>query len=99
MSVPSYKWKEGLYIPFIELILITEPPPPFSMRTLGPEYRPQENSELAASIKELSRLKYGRERSVVEAEINERTKIGTSHNIIEEAKSTGEDFLAEVDLE
>jgi len=36
------------------------------------------NSNLAAQIKQLSRLKYGRDRSIVESEILERTKIGES---------------------
>jgi hypothetical protein len=34
--------------------------------------------ELASAIKELSRLKYGRDKSIVEAEIAERTQIGAS---------------------
>lgn len=34
------------------------------------------NPELAAALKELSRLKYGRDRRIVEAEILERTKLG-----------------------
>jgi len=36
------------------------------------------NKELAAAIKELSRLKYGRDREIVEAELMERTQLGTA---------------------
>jgi hypothetical protein len=42
-------------------------------------YPPQPgNKELAAAIKELSRLKYGRPRDVVNAEIMERAQLGAS---------------------
>ncbi|MFC1788156.1 type IV secretory system conjugative DNA transfer family protein, partial [Patescibacteria group bacterium] len=37
--------------------------------------------ELAEAVKELSRLKYGRDRAIVEAEIRERTQIGASPSI------------------
>ena len=43
------------------------------MRTFPPEAG---NKELAEAIKQLSRLKYGRDRAIVEAEIMERTKLG-----------------------
>ncbi len=46
---------------------------PFNMMTYPP--RPG-NKELAAAIKELSRLKYGRPREIVEAEIMERSQLG-----------------------
>jgi hypothetical protein len=36
------------------------------------------NKELAAAIKELSRLKYGRPRNIVTAEIMDRAQLGTS---------------------
>jgi len=36
------------------------------------------NRELASAIKELSRLKYGRDKNIVEAELMERTKLGES---------------------
>ena len=45
-----------------------EVPPPLSM-TGG-------NRELAEAIKQLSRLKYGRDKAVVEAEIEERSRLG-----------------------
>lgn len=45
---------------------------PFNMAS----YPPQEgNKEMASAIKELSRLKYGRDKRIVEAEILERTKL------------------------
>ncbi|OGY79579.1 MAG: hypothetical protein A3B74_02265 [Candidatus Kerfeldbacteria bacterium RIFCSPHIGHO2_02_FULL_42_14] len=45
----------------------------FNMKTLLPE--PTGDLELAAKLKELSRLKYGRDRRIVEAEILERSKL------------------------
>ena len=45
---------------------------PFNMKTPAPK---EGNRELAAAIKQLSRLKYGRDKAIVEAEILERTKI------------------------
>lgn len=36
------------------------------------------DSELASAIKELARLKYGRDRAIVEAEISERTRLGSA---------------------
>jgi len=39
-----------------------------------------DNPQLSAAIKQLSRLKYGRDRSIVEAEVAERTR---SNEIIE----------------
>ncbi|NIP32446.1 hypothetical protein GWN26_02710 [Candidatus Saccharibacteria bacterium] len=48
---------------------------PFNLKVLPPE---KPNVELAKKIKELSRLKYGRDRRVVEAEIMERAQLGSS---------------------
>ena len=39
---------------------------------------PPGNKELASAIKELSRLKYGRPREIVEAEIAERAQLGAA---------------------
>jgi len=47
----------------------------FTMATYPPTVG---NKELAGQIKELSRLKYGRERSIVADEILERSKLGES---------------------
>ncbi|OGL79772.1 hypothetical protein A3J43_03485 [Candidatus Uhrbacteria bacterium RIFCSPHIGHO2_12_FULL_54_23] len=46
---------------------------PFSMQTYPPTAG---DAKVAATIRELSRLKYGRDRLVVESEILERTKLG-----------------------
>jgi hypothetical protein len=44
--------------------------------TLNLNMAPKGDRELAEAIKELSRLKYGRDRAIVEAEILERTQLG-----------------------
>jgi hypothetical protein len=44
--------------------------------TLNFDMAPKGNTELAEAIKELSRLKYGRDKEIVEADIMERTQIG-----------------------
>ncbi|MFA7314482.1 MAG: type IV secretion system DNA-binding domain-containing protein [Candidatus Magasanikbacteria bacterium] len=55
-----------------KIIINNEPTKPFNMSI----YPPQDgNLKMAEAIKQLSRLKYGRERSIVEAEIMERTKL------------------------
>jgi type IV secretory pathway TraG/TraD family ATPase VirD4 len=46
--------------------------------TLNFNMRPQGDRELAEAIKELSRLKYGRDKAIVEAEIMERTQLGAA---------------------
>ncbi len=48
---------------------------PFSMKTIWP-LPGQENWEIAEKIKNLSSLKYGKDRSLVEAEISQRTNLG-----------------------
>lgn len=45
---------------------------PFNMATIMPS---KGNKEIAAQLKQLSRLKYGRDRAIVEAEIKERGKL------------------------
>jgi len=40
------------------------------------------NKQLADAIKQLARLKFGRDRSIVESEILERTKLGSSEGQI-----------------
>jgi len=55
-----------------KIIIDNEPTKPFNMSI----YPPQDgNLKMAEAIKQLSRLKYGRERSIAEAEIMERTKL------------------------
>ena len=50
---------------------------PFNMNGYPPEAG---NRELAAAYKELSRLKFGRDRGIVESEILDRTKLGESES-------------------
>ncbi|MFA7244713.1 MAG: type IV secretion system DNA-binding domain-containing protein [Candidatus Magasanikbacteria bacterium] len=58
-----------------KIIIDNEPTKPFNMSI----YPPQDgNLKMAEAIKQLSRLKYGRERSIVEAEIMERTQVDKS---------------------
>ncbi len=48
---------------------------PFNMQAYPPK---EGNHELAEAIKQLSRLKYGRDRKIVETEILDRTKLGVA---------------------
>jgi hypothetical protein len=48
---------------------------PFTLNFTPP---PEGDLELASAIKELSRLKYGRDKAIVSAEILERTQISAS---------------------
>jgi len=57
---------------YVKLLVDNAPVQPFSMKTLKDETPP--NEQLAKAVKDLSRLKYGRDRSMVEAEVRERTK-------------------------
>ncbi len=63
------------YTAYIKLLIDNTAAKPFNMMTLPPAAG---NKELAAAIKELSRLKYGRPREIVEAEIMERAQLGVS---------------------
>jgi hypothetical protein len=47
---------------------------PFNMHTYPPRTG---NNQLAAAIKQLSRLKYGRDKNIVEMEIMERSQLGS----------------------
>ncbi|MFA5211131.1 MAG: type IV secretory system conjugative DNA transfer family protein [Patescibacteria group bacterium] len=60
-----------------KLLVDNEPTKPFNMSTYPPT---PGNKELGEAIKQLSRLKYGRDRRIVETEILERTQLGTSEN-------------------
>lgn len=55
-----------------KLLVDNEPTKPFNMNTYPPT---PGNKQLGEAIKQLSRLKYGRDRNIVEAEIMERTKL------------------------
>lgn len=63
------------YTAYTKLLIDNTAAKPFSMMTYPPQ---PGNKELAAAIKELSRLKYGRPREIVDAEIMERAQLGVS---------------------
>jgi hypothetical protein len=58
---------------YVKMIVDNAQLKPFTLNFKPP---PKGNIELANAIKELSRLKYGRDRAIVEAEIMERTALG-----------------------
>jgi hypothetical protein len=60
---------------YTKLLIDNTAAKPFNMMTYPPMAG---NKELAAAIKELSRLKYGRPREIVEAEIMERAQLGVT---------------------
>jgi hypothetical protein len=60
------------YNAYLKLLIDNKVSIPFNMKA---NPKPKSNPEMAAKIKELSRLKYGREKSIVEKEIFERSKI------------------------
>jgi len=62
------------YTAYTKLLIDNTAAKPFSMTTYPPK---PGNKELAEAIKELSRLKYGRPREIVEAEIMERSQLGS----------------------
>ena len=65
------------YHVYVKTIVNNEPVSPFSM-SLEKDMKAIEarmSPELAEAIKQLSRLKYGQDRDVVEQEINERAKL------------------------
>jgi hypothetical protein len=61
------------YTAYVKLLIDNTAAKPFNMLTYPPK---PGNKELAEAIKELSRLKYGRPREIVEAEIMERAQLG-----------------------
>ncbi|MDO8581335.1 MAG: type IV secretion system DNA-binding domain-containing protein [bacterium] len=67
------------YTAYVKLLIDNQAGKAFNMQTMPPT---KGNPELAAMIKELSRLKYGRDKRIVEAEILERSQLGEA---IEEA--------------
>jgi hypothetical protein len=79
---------------YIKPLLSGKTVDPFSFHLMPFEQRPQKTPELAAAIKELSRLKYGRDRNIVEAEIVERTRTATVPASAEAAEEEEEDFFA-----
>ena len=73
---------------YIKILIDNAPTKPFSMQTIKDETK--ENEPLGKAILELSRLKYGRDVSIVEAEVGERIKIMSSKtdnkDLVREAK-------------
>jgi hypothetical protein len=63
------------YTAYTKLLIDNTAAKPFNMFTYPPRAG---NKQLAAAIKELSRLKYGRPREIVEAEIMERAQLGVA---------------------
>ncbi|MBI3573126.1 MAG: type IV secretory system conjugative DNA transfer family protein [Candidatus Kerfeldbacteria bacterium] len=62
------------YTAYIRLMIDNTVAPPFHLQTFPPG---QGNPEVAKAIIDFSRLRYGKDRRVVEAEILARTKLGT----------------------
>ena len=60
---------------YMKLLIDNTASKPFNMNTYPPV---SGNADLADAIKQLARLKYGRDKRIVEAEILERTKLGAS---------------------
>ncbi|MDD4901911.1 MAG: type IV secretion system DNA-binding domain-containing protein [Patescibacteria group bacterium] len=59
------------YTAYVKLLIDNTASRPFSMRTMWP-LPGQDRPEVAGKIRTLSRLKYGRDRALIEAEINKR---------------------------
>ncbi len=70
LNPPQYSY-------FVKLLIDNEAAKPFNMLTYPGK---KGNKELGAAIKQLSRLKYGRDRRIVEAEILERTQLASSES-------------------
>ncbi len=71
------------YTAYVRLMVDNAPVRPFNMKTYPPV---EGNLKLAHALQQLSRLKYGRDRALVDAEIMERTKLGEA---VKEAKDVG----------
>lgn len=63
------------YTWYVKLIVENTQVKPFTMKTFAP---PKSDVQLAGAIKQLARLKHGRDRAIVEAEILERSQIRTA---------------------
>src|SRR3990172_8896550 len=65
------------YHVFIKTIFKNEPVPPFSIDLFKdiPKIKAMENPKVAGIIKEMSRLKYGRDAKLIESEITRRAKL------------------------
>jgi len=58
---------------YVKMIVDNDSQKPFTLHT---DEAPEGKAELAKALQDLSRLKYGRDRAIVEAEILERTQLG-----------------------
>lgn len=58
---------------YLKMLIDGAPTRPFNAESMAPD--PNENTKLGSAIKELSRLKYGRPKAVVDAEIKERSRV------------------------
>ncbi|MDD5043227.1 MAG: type IV secretion system DNA-binding domain-containing protein [Patescibacteria group bacterium] len=76
---PIFSVRDFLNIPkynaYAKLLIDNANPPPFNMATISLDEIARADAELAKNIRELSRLKYGRSRKVVEMEVLERTRV------------------------
>ncbi len=61
------------YHAYIRLLIDNAPSRPFTVKMPPPE---KGDAQMAEAVKQLSRLKYGRDRAIVNEEIMERTKLG-----------------------
>ena len=76
MNPPEYHW-------YTKMIIDSKPSKPFLMGAFPPE---EGNEELAESIKELARLKYGRDVEIVREEVEEKLVVDSSSE--EESKES-----------
>ena len=76
---PTFNEHDLLNLPvghtFLKTMVNGVPQPPFSLNITADEVKKPGNPELAAMIKKLSGLKYGRPREIVEAEIGKRARL------------------------
>jgi Type IV secretion-system coupling protein DNA-binding domain len=60
------------YTAYVKLLIDNTASRPFSMKTIWPPPGGTDRPEIVEKIKTLSRLKYGRDRALIEAEVNKR---------------------------
>jgi len=68
----------------MKLLIDNEPSKPFNMQPYALVTQPKGDPKMAEALKQLSRLKFGKDRTIVEAEIKERSQLGNLG-----ARSTG----------
>ena len=59
---------------FAKLMVHNQNPPPFNLHTYAPRSLDLADPIMAQAIKQVSRIKYGRDRNIVESEIQERAR-------------------------